>query len=116
MLRKKENQRLPHYDPVAAPDYVEADVQALRAVWRGHATSAQQQRAIEWLITAYGTYDLSFRRGAAEADRDSTFAEGRRHAGMILVHMLKYAKSKTDPDKIAIRQIGEEYGKEQAAQ
>ena len=111
-LRKKREQCVPHRDPVEGPDYIEADVQALRAVWNGHATADQQKRAIEWLIAAYGTYDLSFRRGGAEADRDSTFAEGRRHAGMILVHMLKYAESKTSADKIAVRLLGEQDGRE----
>ena len=115
-LRKKESQRVPHRDPVEAPDWVEADVQALRAVWRGHATSDQQKRAMEWMINAFGTYDLSFRRGGPDADRDTIFAEGRRHAGMILVHMLKYAESKTSLDKIATRFIGDnEHGKEEQA-
>ena len=106
MLRKKENQILPHEDPVAKPDYVEADVQAIRALGSGLATPAQQKRALDWMIKSFGTYDTSYR---PDSERDTVFAEGRRHAGMILVWMLKYAPSKTEPDKISIRQLGEQH-------
>jgi len=106
MLRRKKEQCVPHKNPIEKPDYVEADVQALRAVHRGMATPEQQKRAIEWMITAFGTYDTSFR---PDSSRLTDFAEGRRHAGQILVWMLKFAKSKTDPDKISTRHLGEEH-------
>ena len=106
MLRKKENQIIPYEDPLEKPDYVEADVQAIRAVHERRATPEQQKRAFDWLIQAYGTYDTSYR---PDSERNTIFAEGRRQAGMILVWMIKYAPSKTEPDKIAIRQLGEQH-------
>ena len=96
---------LPHKDPLQRPDYIEADVQALRAVWEGKATERQQRMAMEWMITAFGTHDTSFRPGDQHL---SAFAEGRRHAGTTLVWMLKSAPTKTDPDKIAVRTAGEQ--------
>lgn len=102
MLRKKKNEIQPKRDPVARPDYVEADVQALRAVARGQATEYQQRRAIDWIIRACGTYDLSFR---PDSERLTTFAEGKRWAGMTLVWMLQAAPTKTDDDKISVRHI-----------
>ena len=114
MLRKKENQRVPHRDPLSPPDYVEADVQALRAVWNGVATPDQQRRTIDWLLSAFGTYDTSYRRGGSDADRDTIFAEGRRHVGLVILNMLKYAETSTDPDKISMRLLEIEDGKEQA--
>lgn len=99
-LKKTEAECLPHKDPIERPDYVEADAQALRAVWRGDATPDQQKRAIDWLLQAFGTYDLSFR---SESSRLTDFAEGRRSAGLILLYMLKYAPTRTDPDKISTR-------------
>ena len=101
--RKRQKDFVLYEDPLKRPDYTEADVQALRAVSRGHATPEQQTRAIDWLIHAFGTYDTSFRRGGTEADRDTIFAEGRRHAGQILVWMLKYAPAKTSYEDISAR-------------
>ncbi len=109
MLRKKENQTQFYLDPLARPDYVEADVQALRACQAGVATSDQQRRVIDWCIRSCGTYDTSYRRGGTEADRDTIFAEGKRWFGMVLVWMLKYAPSKTSPDKISVRLLGEQH-------
>ncbi len=95
----------PKQDPLARPDYTEAEVQALRAVWEGQASERQQRMALEYMIRAFGTHDTSFRPG----DPYSTaFAEGRRHAGTTLVWMLKAAPTRTDPDKIASRSIKEQ--------
>ncbi len=102
MLRKKETQRVPHKDPLVPPDYVEADVQAVRAVFRGTATPDQQRRAMEWIINFNCcTFDLSYRPGGGDL---TAFAEGRRQAGLNLVWMLQYAPSKTDSDKISVRE------------
>jgi len=104
-IRATRQECLPHKDPLERPDYIEADVQALRAVWEGKATERQQRMAMEWMITAFGTHDTSFRPGDQYV---SAFAEGRRHAGTTLVWMLKSAPTKTDPDKIAVRTAGEQ--------
>lgn len=101
-LRDKREECLPHKDPLERPDYIESDVQAIRALQRGDASPRQQQQALQWMVRAFGTHDTSFRPG----DPHSTaFAEGRRHAGTTLVWMLNSAPTRTDPDKIATRNM-----------
>jgi hypothetical protein len=101
-LRDSRAECLPHKDPLERPDYTEADAQAIRALQRGEATPDQQSRALEWMILAFGTHDTSFRPGDPHL---SAFAEGKRHCGTTLIWMLKSAPTKTDPDKIAIRNV-----------
>lgn len=63
--------------------YEDADTYALKAVAKGEATDVQQRRAMNWIInTLCGTYDLSYR---PDSDRDTVFAEGKRHVGMQIV-------------------------------
>ena len=100
MIQEKLEQCRPKPNPLERPDYTEAEVQALRAVWEGIATERQQRMAMEYMIRAFGTHDTSFRAGDPYL---TAFAEGRRHAGTTLVWMLKAAPTKTDPDKIASR-------------
>ncbi|MCK1479320.1 hypothetical protein IVB27_32420 [Bradyrhizobium sp. 197] len=67
--------------------YDEADVYAIKALVAGKANEGQQQRAIGWIInTLCGTYDLSFR---PDSDRDTVFAEGKRHVGMQIIKLTK---------------------------
>ena len=94
-------------DPTEHPDYTEAEIQALKAMWDGKATERQQRLAMDYWIRACGTHDRSFR---PESDRLTTFAEGKRFMGTNLVWMLKTAQTKTDPDKIAARSTGEQGG------
>lgn len=104
-IKKSIGDCRPDKDPLARPDYTEAECQALRAVWTGTATSRQQKMAMEYMIRAFGTHDTSFRPGDPYL---TAFAEGRRHAGTTLVWMLKAAPTRTDPDKIAARSVNEE--------
>lgn len=99
-LVESNKEIVPHKDPLERPDYTEADVQAIRALQRGEATPVQQSRALEWLISAFGTYDTSFR---PKDPYLTAFSEGRRHAGTTIIYMLNAAPTRTDPDKIAIR-------------
>jgi hypothetical protein len=101
-LRKTREECVPHKDPLERPDYTEADCQAIRAVHRGEATPEQQARAIEWFIRAFGTHDTSFRPGDPYL---TAFAEGKRNAGTTIIWMINSAPTKTDPDKIAIRNV-----------
>lgn len=65
------------------------EVAALQALQAGTATSEQQQRAINWIIThACGFYELSFTDDA----RLSDFSEGRRFVGKQIVNMLSLNK------------------------
>lgn len=105
MLKKKLEECLPKEDPLERPDYTEAEIQSLRAVWSGEADSRQQRMALDFLMRAFGTHDISFR----PADPHLTsFAEGKRFAGTTIVWALKQAPTKTDPDKISTRRIGDD--------
>lgn len=100
MLRDKIEHCLPHENPLERPDYIEAEVQAVRACWRGEADARQQRMALDFLVRAFGTHDISFR----PADPHLTsFAEGKRFAGTTIVWAIKHAPTRTDPDKIASR-------------
>jgi hypothetical protein len=79
----------PAIQPWMPAPYDEADTYAIKALMAGKASEGQQQRALSWIInTLCGTYDLSFRPGEG-GDRDTVFAEGKRHVGMQLVKMTK---------------------------
>ena len=101
-LRDSIAECLPHKDPLERPDYTEAEVQAVRACYSGTATERQQRLALDFMIRAFGTHDISMRPGDPYL---TAFAEGKRFAGTTLVWMLKSAVTKTDPDKIAVRNI-----------
>ena len=107
MIRISLEECLPNPDPTEHPDYTEAEVQALRRLWDGTATADQQRLALDYWIRACGTHDRSFR---PESDRLTTFAEGKRFMGTNLIWMLKSAITRTDPDKISTRSIGEQGG------
>lgn len=101
-IRNTVAECLPHKNVDERPDYTEAEVQALRALQRGTASAEQQERALAYIIRAAGTHDQSYRPGDSEA---TAFAEGKRFVGTTLVWMLKSAPTRTDPDKIATREI-----------
>ncbi len=105
MLRDSIEECLPHPNPLERPDYTEAEVQALRAIWNGQGTARQQRMALDYMIRAFGTHDISFR---PSNQHSTAFAEGKRFAGTTLVWMLRSAPSRTDPDKIAARHIEED--------
>lgn len=71
------------------PPYDIADVSALQAVAEGRADPHQQRRAMRWIIElAASTYQPSYRNGP-DGDRETTFAEGRRFVGLMIVEKLK---------------------------
>ncbi len=101
-IRSKVEECLPHKDVLERPDYTEAELQALRALQRGTADERQQLMALEYMIRACGAYDISYRPDDPYA---TAFAEGKRFAGTTLVWMLKSAPARSDPDKIATREM-----------
>ncbi|MCH8073965.1 MAG: hypothetical protein IIA09_18695 [Proteobacteria bacterium] len=107
MIRDTLQECVPNPDPTEHPDYTEAEVQALRALFRRSATQRQQRLALDYFIRACGTHDQSFR---PDSERMSNFAEGKRFMGTNLIWMLKTAPTKTDPDKISARSKGEQGG------
>jgi hypothetical protein len=76
--------------PVSAPyipaPWEPADVSAIQALHRGDASPDQQKRALDYIISLAGTYDLSYR---PDSDRDTTFAEGKRWVGLQIVKLVK---------------------------
>ncbi len=93
---------LPHENPIERPDYTEFEVHALRALFEGNASERQQVAILPYILRAAGTNDQSYRPGDSHA---TAFAEGKRFVGTTLVWMLKSAPTRTDPDKIAAREI-----------
>jgi len=87
---KTTRQAILDHAPWRPAGYEDADIAAWQAIARGAATPDQQKRALTWLIEkAAGTYDLSFRPGPQEGERDTVFAEGRRFVGLQIVKLLK---------------------------
>lgn len=76
--------------PKSAPyipiDWEPADISAIQALQRGDASPDQQRRALDYIITLAGTYDLSYRPDSA---RDTDFAEGKRWVGLQVVKATK---------------------------
>jgi hypothetical protein len=76
--------------PDAAPwkpaVYAKEDHAAVKAVANGIASEEQQKRAARWIInTLCETYGMSYR---PQSDRDTTFAEGKRHVGLQIVKLV----------------------------
>lgn len=106
-LVKKPEERLPNPDPLVAPDYMEADCQALRAVAAGHATEDQQKRAMQFVIeNICGTYDTPVRR----SDMETYVAAGKQRVGQIIVWFLNAAPTKTPLEAISARVRGQKPG------
>ena len=104
-LRKRLEDCVPQVNPLSSPDYIEADVQALRAVANGYAEEEQQKRAIEFIVNNIcGTYDCAFRPGGS--DRETNLALGKQRAGQILVYLLQDADTRTPAEKIQARILG----------
>lgn len=101
-IKDKVEECVPQKDPTARPHYTNFEVMALRACMDGKAGERQQRAAIEYIIRAAGTHDMSYR---PEDPTGTAFAEGKRFVGTTLVWMLKSAATRTDPDKISARDL-----------
>jgi hypothetical protein len=88
-MKKPIKQSLEEHAPWLPAPYELADVGAIQALARGDAPPDAQKRALRWIIeNAAGTYEQSYRPGP-EGERDTAFAEGRRHVGLNIVKLLK---------------------------
>lgn len=79
--------------------YQLADATAFQALATGNADADQQRRALAWLVACAGTYDMNYRPGPG-GDRDSAFAEGKRHVGLQVVKLTRLnvgALRRTEP-------------------
>jgi len=102
MIRDKIEECELYINPQKTPDYTEAEVQALRAVYDGKGTERQQRVFCEWLMRVCGKDDEMLRAGSPDL---TAFACGKRFIATTFVWMLKSAPTRTDPDKIAARTV-----------
>jgi hypothetical protein len=103
MLRDKREECVSNPNPVKVPDYIDADAQALRAVSEGRATEGQQKQALDFIINRIArTYEVSFH---PNSERLTSFAEGMRRVGQVIVYLLYDAPTKTDTAKIEARNL-----------
>jgi hypothetical protein len=78
---------VPRPEPWKPAEWEPEDAHAIQAVMYGRASEEQQRRAMNFILNNLcGTYDLSYR---PTSDRDTVFAEGKRHVGLQLI---KFAK------------------------
>lgn len=100
MTRKTAQVSVADSAPYIPAKYDVAVASAIQALMNGSASEHQQKMALKWIIeVAAGTYDLSFRPGAQEGERDTTFAEGRRFVGLTLVKLTHLNVSKLRSDE-----------------
>lgn len=75
--------------PYIPAKWTNSDVYALQALAAGQANDEQQKQALSFIINNLsGAYDLSFRPGGLEGDRETAFAEGKRFVGTQIVKLL----------------------------
>lgn len=87
--------------PVPGPwlpvSYDKPVVMALKALQAGNASEGQQQLALRFIIERLcGTYDLPYRPGGPEGDRDTAFACGMQHVGKQIVKLLNLSAGLLD--------------------
>lgn len=76
-------------EPYLPAEYTPGHVLAMQHLSKGVATQDEQIMALDWIIKqAAKTYDLSYRPGGLEGQRDSDFASGRSFAGQQIVKLL----------------------------
>lgn len=84
-LKRARVAGLPKAEPWKPADWEPEDAYALQAVMLGRASEDQQRRAMKFIVeNICGAYDLSFRPGAT-GDRETVFAEGKRHVALQLI-------------------------------
>lgn len=92
---KPVSQALRDNAPWKPPHWELADAKALQLLEKGTASPEMQQRALAYIVNVLcGTYELSYRPGAGDGERDTALAEGRRFVGLQVVKLLKTDLSK----------------------
>ena len=81
--------------PWLPPPYEIADAAAIQECVAGTASKEQQHRAFRWVFeVCAGRYDMPYRPGAQEGERDTTFALGRQFVGQQIVKLTRLNISK----------------------
>ena len=99
-IRDSVAECLPKKNSLVRPDYTRAEIQALRAFWRGEADARQQRLTLDYILRATGKDDMSYRPGDTHA---TAFAEGKRFIGSTILWMVKVAPSRKENDRISSR-------------
>lgn len=87
---KSTRQAIEDHAPWKPTHYEPADASAIQALARGDCPPHLQQRALAFVINALcGTYDLPYRPGGADGERDTNIAIGKMWVGQQLVKLLK---------------------------
>lgn len=88
--KKSAREAAEDHAPWKPPAYDNADAAAIQALVQGNATPEQQKRALDWIVNkACGTYDLPYRPGGLDGDRDTSFAIGKQFVGQQIVKLMK---------------------------
>lgn len=90
-MKQKWQEWRPKANAHEPADWTEESVYAVRALYAGTASEAQQRTAWRWIeyVCGVGEFsDLSFRPGGLEGDRQTAFSEGKRFVGLQLLKML----------------------------
>ena len=89
-MKKSEQSVLEQHRPWKPPSYEPADASAIQALGIGNATPDQQKRALTWIIEkASARYDMPYRPGGHEGERDTNFALGKMSVGISIVYLMK---------------------------
>ena len=87
---KPTKQSLDEHAPWKPTAWEPADAGAIQALVRGDAPPHLQMRAMQFIINQLcGTYDLPYRPGGPEGERDTDFALGKMWVGQQLVKLTK---------------------------
>ena len=98
-LRKTEQECWAKENPLLAPDYTAAQIQALIATAQGVASDEQQRVAMRFIIKDIAcTYDTVFR---PDSERLTSFAAGKARVGQIIVHFIEKAPTHKDANVTA---------------
>ena len=107
-LRKNLRDCKTKQNPLEAPDYTAAQIQALIAVAQGVASAEQQQVAMRFIIKDIAcTYDTVFR---PDSERLTSFAAGKARVGQIIVHFIEKAQTHADANVMSDLLGVKEYG------
>lgn len=84
--------KLADNSPLRPTKYENSHIAAIQALMQGKATEGQQMLALQFIIEKVcSTYDEPYR---PDSERDTTFALGKRHAGMEIVKLTKLKMGK----------------------
>jgi hypothetical protein len=75
----------PIHQPWHPTPYSNAEAYAIKALAAGTANAGQQKIAIDWILRAAGTYDVTFQ---PDSERATSYAEGKRAVGLQVVKLI----------------------------